>query len=222
MKHPSRLVHGEIVSLTGFLIEAGLVDDQNFPGIASEGRQASIRCPNANFRSVLRDQPYAESYAEQLESRSFNMRMLDGALIQMAYEFDRKSLTRARLAFLPSPDLLEFQNNPEIYLEELLYADVVDKRAVTVPLRFDFDSRDDVASPLDHPVSHLTLGQYTACRIAAVGALTPSIFLHFIVRSFYGLARAEIEPLPTFDLKFAQSIFAEELEFVHIGVPTSA
>lgn len=208
----------EIEDLTTLLIEEGLVDDQNFPHLESDGSVHTINCPNGNFPALLKNEPYGDVFRDQVTGRSHNMKMLDGALVQMSYEFGGTSLRRARLAFLPSPDLHEFQNNPDLYLEELLYADVVDKRVVTVPLRFDFDSRSGVAVPLEHPVSHLTLGQYHACRIAAVGALTPSLFMAFVLRSFYGQATVALS-LPRFALRFDKTIFSQELELVHIGVP---
>ena len=62
--------------------------------------------------------------------------MLDGALIQMTYEFSDKKLRRHRLAFFPSPHLEEFQNNPDIYLDDEIYADVVAKNIVSFPVRF--------------------------------------------------------------------------------------
>lgn len=40
-----------------------------------------------------------------------------------------------------------------------MYLDILDQRVVTVPLRFDFDSG-DAFIPVEHPKSHLTLGQY--------------------------------------------------------------
>jgi hypothetical protein len=42
--------------------------------------------------------------------------MPDGAIIQMMYVFKNDSLERHRLTFFPSPNLEEFQNNPDIYL----------------------------------------------------------------------------------------------------------
>ena len=62
--------------------------------------------------------PYAETYAEQYEGRLYNVKMLDGALIQMTFDLEGDELIKYRLAFLSSPDLLEFQNYPEIYLNE--------------------------------------------------------------------------------------------------------
>jgi len=68
---------------------------------------------------------YADSYKEQLAARAFNFRMLDGALVQMAYRFNNSAISQGRLAFLPSPDLEAFQNDPEVYEEDLMYAEVI-------------------------------------------------------------------------------------------------
>jgi hypothetical protein len=40
-----------------------------------------------------------------------------------------------------------------------MYAEVIMKNIVPFPLRFDFDSRTGVVRELEHPVSHLSLGQ---------------------------------------------------------------
>ena len=150
-------VNGAIEVLVGH----GLADDQNPAYVDRVGKNHYlVRYSNEPaFTAALRNRPYAEAYRELRLARSYNILMLDGAMLQMVYEFEDGDLKRHRLAFLPSPDLLEYQNNPELYEEELLYADVVDKGVVAVPLRFDFDCRPEVAVPLEHPISHLTLGQ---------------------------------------------------------------
>jgi hypothetical protein len=214
----------DITSATSFLVEQGLADDQNSPFEARRGANTVIHYSNiAAFSTLLRDVPYAELYAEQRAARSYNVRMLDGALIQMVYEFTGASLVRHRLAFLPAPDLLEFQNYPELYMEEVLYADVIDKRVVTVPLRFDYDQRSGVAVPLDHPKSHLTLGQYSGCRIPATAPITPYLFVEFLLRSFYnsavGNVSAELQRPQTM---FQECIHGSERAVVHIGVPAIA
>ena len=142
-------------------------------------------------------------------------------MIQMQYEFFRNQLARHRLAFLPSPDLLEFQNNRELYFREALYADVVDERVVTVPLRFDYDVREGVTRELEHPKSHLTLGEYKLCRIPVTAAVTPNAFMAFILRSFYNAAAASVDrQIPSPALRFAECIADAERRVVHIGVPT--
>jgi hypothetical protein len=214
----------EIISATVFLVEKGLADDQNYPFESQLGADTFVvQYPNTvPFSSMLKDQHYAETYREQLDARSYNIRMLDGALIQMVYELADGHLRRYRLAFLPSPDLLEFQRNPEMYLEEVLYADVVEKRAVTVPLRFDFDDRDGVASSVNHPTSHLTLGQYSGCRIAATAPITPYLFIEFLLRSFYNTAIHSIsDQLPKGACRLESCITADEAALIHIGVPAS-
>jgi hypothetical protein len=212
----------EIEAATQFLVESGLADDQNLPFEAQRGPQTFVvhYSNAASFAPLLRDRPYSETYEEQRDERSYNVLMLDGALIQMVYEFENRGLRRCRLAFLPSPNLLEFQNNPELYMEERLYADVIDKRVVTVPLRFDYDGRPGVARPIDHPVSHLTLGQYSRCRIPTAAPITPYLFIEFILRSFYNSALENVsKQLPTQATRFAECIHSTERAVVHVGVP---
>jgi hypothetical protein len=219
---PHRTTLKEINTLIGFLVEFGLADDQNFAFESAHGEGiVSIDYPNAPQGSaILRDEPYVETYTRLYESRAYNIRMLDGALIQMQYEFLGDELRRSRLAFLPSPSLAEFQNDPELYLEDILYADVVDPKVVTVPIRFDYDNRDGVAKSIEHPVAHVTFGQYTNCRIASTGAVSPYHFGEFILRSFYNTASHSVSgKLPAGDQVFARCITDEEFAVVHIGVP---
>jgi hypothetical protein len=183
-------VLNEIESITNFLLTKGIIDDQTWP-FRQDGPNNTIvvRYPSVlSGASMLRDRPYGEIYYEHRAARSFNFLMLDGALVQMSYTFRDGALTSGRLAFLPSPDLSEYQNDPELYAEDEMFADVVDRRVVTVPIRFDFDSSPEVVIDIHHPHSHLTLGQYMNCRIAATAALTPGVFIEFILRSFYNTA----------------------------------
>jgi len=212
----------EVHTLTGFLVDKGFVDDQNFPVQRHlSASHCEIQFGNAlPMSTMLKGMRYAELYAEQRAARSYNFRMLDGALIQMTYEFDRGQLVRSRLAFLPSPDLTEFQNDPESYIEDALFVEVVDRRVVAVPLRFDFDDRQGVASSVAHPRSHLTLGQYKNCRIATTAPLTPGVFVGFVLKSFYNTAINEIaDAAPCSRHRFKGTITAEEARLPHVAVP---
>jgi hypothetical protein len=217
-------VYDEIVSITNFLVETSLVDRQNYPRKkqVSDGGVV-IDFPSAlPTSSMIKDQNYSEMYLQQVKASSFNFYMLDGALIQMQYEFwgKRKGLHKARLAFLPSPDLSEFQNNPEIYIEDVVFAEVVDKRVVAVPVRFDFDNTDGVARSVVHPRSHLTLGQYKNCRIAASRPLSPGVFVDFILRSFYNTAAMELSKgVPRENHRFLETVTPEEVNLVHVAIP---
>ena len=220
---PHRRVLQEITAISRFLLESGLADDYN---AAYESKHGASRYL-IEYRDMVGDSPiltetrYDEVYRVNRASRRFNFRMLDGAMIQMQYEFFRDQLVRHRLAFVPSPDLLDFQNNRELYVREPLYADVVDERVVTVPLRFDYDVREGVPRELEHPKSHLTLGEYKLCRIPVTAAVTPNAFMAFILRSFYNAAAASVDTqLPSPALRFAECIADAERRVVHIGVPT--
>ena len=209
----------EIHNVMELLVGSGLADDQNSAYLKQTGKEAyTIQYSNrVPFSSMPREASYEDIYHDQRQSRAFNFLMLDGAMIQMEYAFISDHLTKHRLAFLPSPDLLEYQNNPELYLGEVLYADIVDKDAVTVPLRFDYD--DDSFVALEHPRSHLTLGQYSRCRIPVTSGVTPHAFIDFLLRSFYNTASSSIS-LPSPIMRFNQCITELERQVIHIGVPT--
>lgn len=224
MTSPHRLVKNEISDAIKALVETGLADDQNFPHESQIARDV-FRIQHSNGRSLqtlLRNRPYQETYNYFRSERSFNVLMLDGAMLQLYYEFQGDTLRSHRLAFLPSPDLLEYQNNPELYLEEQMYADVVHRDAVTVPLRFDYDNSAGSPKPIDHPTSHLTLGQYRECRIPVSSGVTPHSFFDFILRSFYNSASASVNiRLSQPKLRFDESIYVEERNLVHVSIPTS-
>ena len=116
-------------------------DDQNFPFLDDTHRPVlRVSFPGADhISSAMRDRPYEQIYRDLAESRAYNIKMLDGALVQMTYQFVQRDLLNHRLAFFPSPSLREFENDPESYLYDELYADVVAESIVHVPMRFDYD-----------------------------------------------------------------------------------
>ena len=67
-----------------------------------------------------------------------------------------------------------------------LGADINDSKIVRFPLRFDYDDTiSKTQTGFYHPKVHLTLGEYTNCRIPLPSPLTPSVFFDFILRNFY-------------------------------------
>lgn len=178
----------EIRDLTSKMVEVGLCVQPNFPSQAElpsdDGHVEEISISGLEQASIaLRNRPYEEIYEVLRHDNNFNMRLVDGALIQFKYLFREDKLLRHVLAFYPSPDLLDYQNNPEIYDNDVLYAEVLMKNVVTVPIRFDFD--DDNFEDYIHPKSHFTIGQYKNCRIPVIAGLTPYRFLNFVLRAFY-------------------------------------
>lgn len=188
----------QIKKITSNLIELGLCMDQNFPSMKKlnhsieEVNMCSIES-SYNSSIFLKNISYGDMYYELCRRRMYNIKMIDGALIQMQYRFNGNSIESHRLAFFPSPNLDIFQNEPDIYFEDEIYSDILDARIVTVPLRFDFDDSEDqngnkVAIPVIHPISHLTIGQYKNCRIPVSSVITPYQFIEFIIRNFYNTA----------------------------------
>jgi hypothetical protein len=80
-------IYSEVRELTGFLLQEGFADDQNYPIRKGDARNADISFPDAEYARMLRNIPYERLYREQRENRSYNVLMLDGAMIQISYRF---------------------------------------------------------------------------------------------------------------------------------------
>ena len=214
-------IRTQVESLTTDLIECSLCEEQKFPSLRNESSNIKkIDFGKSDLSIVLKNRPYQEIYNELLRTQAYNLKMLDGALIQLMYKFHRNSLQNHRLAFFPSPYLEEFQNNPEIYEEDCIYADIIKKNIVPFPLRFDFDCRKEVTIVMEHPQSHLTLGQYQNCRIPVSAPLTPSIFIEFILRNFYNTAFKQYsKKINRFSEIFMNTIEISEQGLSHVQLP---
>ena len=207
----------EINAITAALITAGISIDQNFPSIrkSPSGKITVGMASDADLAITLKNIPYSDAYSVLRDSRSYNMRLIDGGLIQMLFTYGADGLEKQRLAFFPSPDLLEYQNNSEVYELDELYSEVIARNVVTTPLRFDFDPDNFVAG--EHPRSHLTIGQYKNCRIPVSCALTPFLFIEFILMAFYNTPGRNIaEHLGPKRGRFPTSIDPAEIPRVHI------
>lgn len=220
-----KLLANEINRLVGDLVELGLAQDQNYVferRLSSTSVEVTFR--QAQSLSIaLRNRSYSEIYDTLAGERALVAKFPDGALIQMQYLFEQDTLERHRLAFFPSPHLEEFQNNPDVYLEDAVYADVISKSIVPFPLRFDFDTRDGVWEKLRHPKSHLSLGQYSNCRIPASSPLSPAQFLDFVLRNFYNTAFSQYaDKLSKSAWCFEKTIFDVEEDVVHLKIPAKA
>ncbi len=120
-------------------------------------------------------------------------------------------------------DLEQFQNNPEIYSDDEVYAEVIMRNIVPLPLRFDFISREGEYEELRHPKSHLTLGQYKNCRIPVCAPLTPYHFVSFILRNFYHTAYTKYsDSIRPHSHCFSETIFISEKAILHIQIPVSS
>ena len=220
MPSPSQ-IEKQINDLITYLVKIGLADDQCFAfQRATRDSLVQVTFVRSEHTSVaLRNLPYDEIYWNLVRERAYNVKMLDGALVQMMYLFADETLRRHRLAFFPAPHLEEFQNNPDIYQDDEMYADVIARNIVPFPIRFDYDVQEG-QEELDHPKSHLTLGQYQNCRIPVTAPVMPFRFIEFILRNFYHTAFVgQADGLPVRNGSFAESIRSAERKVVHLVVP---
>jgi hypothetical protein len=215
----ANIVLQEIYSMTEKLISINLSVSQNYPSsISTSDYGVQITFSGASNLSVaLKNIEYHEIYRQLDRSNNYNLKLIDGALIQLSYTFSSEKLVSHRLCFFPSPSFEPFQNEPEIYELDEIYADVIAKNILPVPIRFDFDPSN--FCEYDHPQSHLTLGQYKNCRIPVSSAISPSVFIVFILRSFYNTAYKKFENLfQKAPILFDESITPNEKKHLHISI----
>lgn len=132
----------------------------------------------------LRDISYEEIYTEIERNDGYHIKLPDGGLLIFQYTFDREgTMTKHRLCYFPSFVLPTVDEAPHLYENDELYGDVILKKLVRFPIRFDYDPCAHIE--VEHPKSHLTLGQFENCRIPVDGAVSPNAFVMFLLRNFY-------------------------------------
>lgn len=175
-----------IQNIVSELIRISLCDSQNFPTTTDDGKHRCISFAGENYASIaLSSLNYLEIYKELNEKRAFTVKLLDGALLQLQYEFDRSKdvVTAHRLAFFPKIDTVPYVFSPDDYSEtDLLFKEIFEGVVILSPIRFDF-KRNEIAE--NHPHSHLTLGQIKDCRIPVSSPISPGEFIEFIISSYY-------------------------------------
>lgn len=209
----------QIQELTEVLVRLSLSNEQNPPttkGKPTIGFEISVNAA-AEMSTALKNVAYPSIYAELDKARCFNIKMLDGALVSLRYKFLTGSIYEHSLSYLPSPHLEQFQNDPEVYLDDEVYADVLAKSVVPFPIRFDFSRDEKKFVEVDHPYSHLTLGQYKNCRIPVCSPLGPLAFGGFILRNFYNTAfRKYSASIPVSKIGFGRTITPREQRIPHV------
>lgn len=221
-RHIPRLILGEVRALTFHMIDVGLADQYRLPSLlVGHGRISQVTTTPPVDSSVLDEEDYRTLYNSQVEQGAFNFVFPDLALCQMSYEFDGGVLVRHRLSYLPSPDLNPYLSDPKPYLYGMRFVEMVGPQALAVPLRFDFDSRSGVARPVEHPITHVSLGQYQNSRIPVSGPVSPAAFWNFLVRCFYSAPDHPVQPYTRDPSNhFGRTIMHEEEVGTWVSVPS--
>lgn len=214
-------VQRAIDEIIGSLVEQGWLDDQRRSFLRRLGsNQWEISFQGAEYiANILNLTDYARIYKELNDTRSFNGKLLDGGLLQFQYLFQQDCLIKHRLAYFPSPNLKQFQTDPESYIRDEMYHEIVSRHIITFPIRFDYDPT--AAQTLVHPACHLTLGDFRYCRIPVSAPLAPHWFADFILRNFYRTSQYDpVASLPSNDIAFFDTIEADERRLIHIVIPS--
>ncbi|WP_424963310.1 DUF2290 domain-containing protein [Ekhidna sp.] len=217
----------EINNITLKLVEFSLSIQQNFPFRSG----SNIECKeNGSVSAILKNITYQEKYQVLDKDKNFNIKLIDGALIQFMYSFNStgRTLLRHRLAYFPAPHLENYEDDPISYEEDYFggseFHDVIEDNIVKSPIRFDFESNETIYKPVDHPYCHLHVGEYNTCRIPVVHPLTPSEFINFILRNFYNTALKEYCDDYSFPISrhgFEPTIADEEKKLIYISCDAS-
>ena len=202
------------------LIELGIVSDYQ-TAISRGNRSKEITFGNAHFLSeALKDKSYPDIYKLFCDNRVFNMRLIDGSLVQLLYWFSNRKLLKHRLAYLPAPsnDEVDLQSLWEI--DDQLFRGFRNSDTLPIPMRFDFDVDADRHVELTHSKSHLTLGNWPTCRIPISAPLTPYWFILFLLQHFVLDSESGfISSLPNDSSSFSKSITAAETSRPYLVVP---
>lgn len=214
-------IYSEVVEITTKLIGVGLSIQQNFP------RQKDQRISWTGEKSIsyaLKNISYLEKYKTLVENQEYNIKLIDGALVQLQYSFSKKGgkLRSHRLAYFPSPILERYEDVPDDYEKKYFgnseFHDVFDEYVITFPIRFDFDNDSNKYKSIGHPYSHAHFGEFETCRIPVSSPVSPSEFMDFILRNFYNTAVKEYCNNLTFGVKnkFDSTIDKYEKKIIHI------
>lgn len=209
-------IHREIKNLTNFLVNKSISINQNFP------KYANNELVWENYKNIafsLKNETYEKIYNACLDEKDYNIMLLDGAFLQMKYQFHRNKIVGHILSFYPNPNFEKFQDNPEefeeLYFGNELFTDILDKKTIIFPIRFDFS---DVHTDIIHPRVHCTFGNYKDCRIPITKPISPKRFVSFILRNFYSYKFLEdnLETELESNLNFDELATDNEKRLLHI------
>lgn len=178
-------ITGEIRAANVWLTQKGFADSQNFPRVCKAHGCDWIGFGADNEIGLLlrSREDYAHAFSEVVKANAFTFRLLDGAICQFNYCISKDRLVKHRLGYFNNPYLDQFQNALDGYDDDSALNEIISANNTAFPIRFDYDVEN--VSRDDHPISHLTLGQFKGCRIPVSAPITPLQFIRFLLKNFY-------------------------------------
>ncbi|MGS0756694.1 DUF2290 domain-containing protein, partial [Roseateles sp. GG27B] len=137
-------VRKQIVDLLDRLILSSISVKQFAPSVRTQLRGEILIGRRASSAIALRDLAYDLAYKELDETEAYDVKLIDGGLLLLQYRFNEAGqLLQHRLGYFPNPTLPTIDEAPDLYEQDELYGDIVAKRLVRFPVRFDY-------APADH------------------------------------------------------------------------
>ena len=128
-----------------------------------------------------------EEYRGWIEHSGYAAVLLDGAILQISFDFSGPELVGHRLLYFPCPFDLDHSllMDEDLSLLEIidLYANPIKANEIRLrsPVRFDYTRGD--TNP-NHPPSHMTF-QWRRVRLPVSAPLSLGHFVHFVFKYFY-------------------------------------
>lgn len=221
-------IQREITSLSTFLLSKQLAIAYQAAKVRTYGSLAYVASSWDTQVTVEDEEPDEENeraafgsvreYLQFLRNGQYTLVLFDGALIQVAYSFDRGSLKKHRICYYPCPVDLDFRGSDYIdfyeVIEGTIETDSLERIRLRSPLRFDFDID---AARQNHAASHLHLNR-EAARIPIYGPISIGHFVRFICRNFYQHILEKHQSLQSWSLRFwEKSITNSEENEIHFN-----
>ena len=217
------LIQKDINEMMRALIRSAFVNAQHFPVIKGKvDRDCTIGFENDDKISLsFGADKYKDIYDSLVDNQVYSMRLLDGGLVQISYSFSSAKMTQHRLAYYPNPYT---DRVGDLYYDceesESLALMLIQRKVVPFPIRFDYNIDEKLFVPIEHPRSHLTLGDFECCRIPVSSPMPPIEFMRFIIRNFYRLPGVpSVEILPASSVSdLPRTIDALEQKEFHLDI----
>jgi len=180
-------LHRDVRNLLNCLSDSGLVIHVNPVCCSRSGlktviswrslKGVALPISSTEFASV-------DEYCDYLRYSSYSAILFDGSLLQVSYEYYRRSLVKHRLCFYPCPfevDIDLLQSEPILDVIDAYREDGEEYLRLRSPIRFDYNQ--DMYSK-DHPTTHVHMLK-PCCRCAVVAPLSLGHFVKFVFSNFY-------------------------------------
>ena len=139
---------------------------------------------SSDSRLTLGEFATVDEYCEQVRNEMYSAMLRDGSLLQVSYDFTRRTLVGHRLCYYPCPfemDPDDLRMDPVLDVLDVYRTGGEEHLRLRSPLRFDHDA---AAAAPGHPASHVHMLS-ARCRCAVVAPLSLGHFIRFVFWQFY-------------------------------------